>query len=366
MFNWVYFICLIKFTMFDSALLLFITPSIRKRAFRKQLDVRIFEAEHCLHEHRRFPASFQCLPAFSALCSRVPPNGLYVNPSSCICPVPVLVDGGFRRLAVLGIDVDPLGQAAGAERNLTLAAFELQFLIPHRSKYKLICQLKVWYHVEDKPLCISDPFFDRIPPLIHTKEPELIEKIGLDGVSFLQFLSLLHTLYSGVHLNVLECSSYVVTCKTTASMPPSLLVISSQCLSSYWCTSIGVTCYGLARSGSVHPEYTNSFYARSLSITHVPEKFRSDGGINAILNTVSMPYSTNAVHISRQVGFHPESTKYHNQTVRELGAILVKHLKNSRYVMRAFVAALIEEHASVKEIFQNVYTMWISNQISSR
>ncbi len=78
------------------------------------------------------------------------------------------------------------------------------------------------------------------------------------------------------------------------------------------------------------PEYQNSFYARTLSITHVPKKLQSDKGINSILDTVKMPYPATAVHISRQVGVLPELIKYHNQTVRELEAILVKYLKSGK------------------------------------
>ncbi len=43
-----------------------------------------------------------------------------------------------------------------------------------------------------------------------------------------------------------------------------------------------------------------------------------------------MPYPATAVHISRQVGVLPELIKYHNQTVRELEAILVKYLKSGK------------------------------------
>lgn len=115
------------------------------------------------------------------------------------------------------IDVDPLGQAAGAERNLAPAAVGFQLLIMTaasiatlitfnfiRSKHKLIFQPKVKYHVRDKPPPrISDSFFGWIPPLIRTKEPELIEKIGLDAVAFLRFLSLLRTLFSLI--SILTC-----------------------------------------------------------------------------------------------------------------------------------------------------------------
>ncbi|PBK74192.1 DUF221-domain-containing protein [Armillaria solidipes] len=265
------------------------------------------------------------------------------------------------------IDVDPLGQAAGAERNLAPAAVGFQLLIMTaasiatlitfnfiRSKHKLIFQPKVKYHVGDKPPPrISDSFFGWIPPLIRTKEPELIEKIGLDGVTFLRFLSLLRTLFSlasiltcGVLIpvNVMYNRSDKVDSRQTDIL--SILTIRdvkgsslyAPIAVSYLITALVIILVyiywrkmvQLRKDWFRSPEYQNSFYARTLSITHVPKKLQSDKGINSILDTVKMPYPATAVHISRQVGVLPELIKYHNQTVRELEAILVKHLKNDK------------------------------------
>lgn len=78
------------------------------------------------------------------------------------------------------------------------------------------------------------------------------------------------------------------------------------------------------------PEYVKSFYARTLSVTHVPKKYQSDEGIKTILDGVKMPYPVTSVHINRKVGRLPELIEYHNQTVRELEAILVKYLKGGK------------------------------------
>ncbi|KAK0195739.1 DUF221-domain-containing protein [Armillaria mellea] len=265
------------------------------------------------------------------------------------------------------IDVDPLGQAAGAERNLAPAAVGFQLLIMTaasiatlitfnviRSKHKLIFQPKVKYHVGDKPPPrISDSFFGWIPPLTRTKEPELIEKIGLDGVTFLRFLSLLRTLFSLISIltcgvlipvNVMYNRSDEVDSRQTDIL--SILTIRDVKGSSLYATIavsylitalviILVYIYWrkmvqLRKDWFRSPEYQNSFYARTLSITHVPKKLQSDKGINSILDTVKMPYPATAVHISRKVGVLPDLIEYHNQTVRELEAVLVKHLKNDK------------------------------------
>ncbi|KAK0460943.1 DUF221-domain-containing protein [Desarmillaria tabescens] len=266
-----------------------------------------------------------------------------------------------------GTDVDPLGQAAEADRNLAPAAVGFQFLIMAaasiatlitfnviRSKHKRIYQPKVKYHVGDKPPPrISDSFFGWIPPLIHTKEPELIKTIGLDGVAFLRFLSLLRTLFSGIGIlacgvlipvNVIYNRSDKVDSRQTDIL--SILTIRdvkgnslyAAVAVSYLITALVIalvyiywrSMLRLRKEWFRSPEYTNSFYARTLSITHVPKKLQSDAGIKNILNTVKMPYPATAVHISRQVGVLPDLIKYHNQTVRELETILVKYLKDGK------------------------------------
>lgn len=78
------------------------------------------------------------------------------------------------------------------------------------------------------------------------------------------------------------------------------------------------------------PEYLESFYARTLQILHVPKKNQSDEGIKALFGTVKVPYPTTSVHIGRKVGKLPDLIEYHNTTVRELEAVLVKYLKGGK------------------------------------
>jgi hypothetical protein len=78
------------------------------------------------------------------------------------------------------------------------------------------------------------------------------------------------------------------------------------------------------------PEYSESFYARTLVIMHVPKKFQSDEGLRAIFESTQVPYPTTAVHIGRQVGRLPELIEYHNTTVRELEGVLVRYLKGGK------------------------------------
>ena len=58
---------------------------------------------------------------------------------------------------------------------------------------------KVKYHVGDKqPPRISDGIFGWVSPLIHTKEPMLVEKIGLDAAVFLRFLRMMRWMFLAV------------------------------------------------------------------------------------------------------------------------------------------------------------------------
>ena len=64
---------------------------------------------------------------------------------------------------------------------------------------QMVYQPKVKYHVGDKqPPPISNGLFSWIPPLIHSKEPYLIDKIGLDAIVFLRFLRLLRWLFLAI------------------------------------------------------------------------------------------------------------------------------------------------------------------------
>ena len=78
------------------------------------------------------------------------------------------------------------------------------------------------------------------------------------------------------------------------------------------------------------PEYVQSFYARTLMVNTVPKKYQSDEGIRAIFEGLQVPYPTTSVHIGRQVGKLPQLIEFHNETVKELEAVLVQYLKDGK------------------------------------
>ena len=224
----------------------------------------------------------------------------------------------------------------------------LTFLLP-----KIVYEPKVKYHVGDKqPPKISDSLFGWLPPLIHTKEPALLDKIGPDAVTFLRFLRMLRWMFTAI--SVLCCGVLIpinIYYNTKVNESPSqntLLVLTIRGVSGTWLWAHVVMTYvitfvvfifiyshwnAMARMRGIwfrSPEYMDSFYARTLMIQGVPKKFQSDEGIRAIFQSMQMPYPTTSVHIGRRVGDLPELTEKHNDAVRELEHVLVRYLKDGK------------------------------------
>lgn len=214
----------------------------------------------------------------------------------------------------------------------------------------MIYEPKVKYHVGDKPPPrISDSLFGWLPPLIHTKEPELVDKIGLDAVTFLRFGRLLRWLFSGITLltcgillpinavyNIKKVDSAdrdVLSMLTIRNVSGNILFVHVAVTYLITFLIIGLVYINwkkmvvLRRQWYRSPEYLESFYARTLQVTQVPKKYQSDEGIKAIFETYKVPYPTTSVHVGRRVGRLPELIEYHNATVRELETCLVKYLK---------------------------------------
>ncbi|RDB25480.1 hypothetical protein Hypma_007600 [Hypsizygus marmoreus] len=222
-----------------------------------------------------------------------------------------------------------------------------------RPNNKIIYEPKVKYHVGNKPPPrISDSLFGWLPPLIHTKEKELLDKIGLDAVAFLRFSRLMRWLFTGIA--VLTCGvlipiNIVYNLRNVPSKKRDILSmltirdVGGDLLYAHVAVTYLITLMiigfvelhwramvRLRRQWFRSPEHLESFYARTLTVLHVPKANQSDEGIKAIFNSVKVPYPTTSVHIGRKVGKLPELIEYHNTTVREFEAILVKYLKGGK------------------------------------
>ena len=209
------------------------------------------------------------------------------------------------------------------------------------------------YHVGDKvPPKASDGFLGWVSPLLHTKEPELVDKIGLDAAIYLRFVRLCRWLFSAIAL--LTCAVLIpVNVVYNLRFVPSknrdvLSMLTIRSVGGNWIIAHVVVTYmitflvigfvyvhwrevvRLRREWFRSPEYIQSFYARTLMVTEVPRKLQSDEGLRAIFESVQVPYPTTSVHIGRKVGRLPELIEYHNDAVRELEQVLVKYLKDGK------------------------------------
>ncbi|KAJ6611276.1 hypothetical protein B0H10DRAFT_2224151 [Mycena sp. CBHHK59/15] len=231
----------------------------------------------------------------------------------------------------------------------TIVAFNLL-----RPKNKVIYEPKVKYHTGDtkRPPRIDDSLCGWLPPLIHTKEPELVDKVGLDAATFLRFGRLMRWLFTGIAVlscgvllpinavynlkNVKTKDRNVLSMLTIRDVSGNILFV--HVAVTYLITFLIIFCVHVNWSQMVRlrrawfrsPEYLEAFYARTLTVLHVPKSNQSDAGIKGIFDSVKVPYPTTSVHIGRKVGKLPELIDYHNETVRELETYLVKYLRGGK------------------------------------
>lgn len=225
-------------------------------------------------------------------------------------------------------------------------------LRPLITEGQIIYEPKVKYHVGDskRPPRIDDSICGWLPPLIHTKEPELVDKIGLDAAAFLRFGRLMRWLFTGIaglSCGILIPINIIYNIKTVKERDILSMMtirdVSGNVLFvhvavTYLITFLIMFCVyvhwkqmvRLRRAWFRSPEYLGAFYARTLTVLHVPKSNQSDAGIKEIFDSVRVPYPTTSVHIGRKVGKLPELIEYHNETVRELETYLVKYLRGGK------------------------------------
>ncbi|KAF8911516.1 hypothetical protein CPB84DRAFT_1812352 [Gymnopilus junonius] len=239
------------------------------------------------------------------------------------------------------------------DNSRTLAPAAVGSQVALMSIVSIIYEPKVKYHEGDKPPPrISDSLLGWLPPLVFTKEQELLDKIGLDAVAFLRFLRLLRWLFSGI--TILTCGilipiNVVYNLRDVKSSDRDILsmltirdvsgpFLYAHIVVAYLITFLICFCvdmhwramHRLRHTWFRSPEYLQSFYARTLQVRRVPKKFQNDEGLSTIFQSTKVPYPTTSVHIGRKVGRLPELIEYHNQTVKEFEEVLVKYLKDGK------------------------------------
>ncbi|KAG8927697.1 hypothetical protein FRC01_007066 [Tulasnella sp. 417] len=153
-----------------------------------------------------------------------------------------------------------------------------------RPRNTLIYEPKARYgEGKKRPPKVGKGPFEWLPPLMHTKEPELLETIGLDAVALLRFLQLLRWLF---------------------------LAIAALC-----CTVLIPIDFSY---NTQHVPKSNRNVLSSLTIANVQGRGR-------VFMHVAMSYI-----IRRSIGRLPELIDYHNQTVRSLETVLVRYMQGGK------------------------------------
>lgn len=222
-----------------------------------------------------------------------------------------------------------------------------------RPRNKIIYEPKSKYHEGNKaPPVIKDGFFSWIGPLWSTSELELLDKVGLDGVTFLRFLRMMAYIFLGVA--VLTCGALIPinvsynynNVKEDERNSLSILTIESVAGTTLFFHVAATYLINFLVLGLIYfnwkkiidlrytwfrsDEYNKSFYARTLMILNVPKKLQSDTGLQGFFAGLQIPYPTTSVHIGHRVGQLPELIEYHNETVRSFEKVLVGYLKGGK------------------------------------
>ncbi|GAA5846360.1 hypothetical protein JCM5353_005262 [Sporobolomyces roseus] len=227
-----------------------------------------------------------------------------------------------------------------------LAAFSI--LRPSNSN---VYMPKVKYSEDEKrPPKIGKGITDWIPPILHAKEAELMQTIGLDSVAYLRFLRMCRNMF--LCIGVLCCAvlipvNVVYNLKNVkAANRNYLLMLTMENVKGDWLWAHVVGTYLLTlivfwfvwRNYSAivtlrwqwfrSKTYQEQLHARSLLITSVSKRAQTDQGLSALLSSLNIPYPTTAVHIGRRVGALPGLIEKHNDAVKELEEVLTTYFKN--------------------------------------
>jgi calcium permeable stress-gated cation channel len=219
--------------------------------------------------------------------------------------------------------------------------------------FQIVYEPKSKYHDPNKePPKMSKSFFGWLSPLIHVKEPELVDKVGLDAATFLRFLRMMRWLFTCLAIlggaalipgdaiyslkNTKPTNRTVLSILTIQDVFNNTLYVHIGALYAFTavvCAFVWMNWKAMARlrhDWFRSPDYSYHFFARTLQITGVPRKFQSDEGIKAIFESMQVPYPTTSVHIGRSVGALPELVEYHNKMVCKLEKYLVRYLKGNK------------------------------------
>lgn len=194
-------------------------------------------------------------------------------------------------------------------------------------------------------------FFSWIRPVVYTREPQLVDTIGLDATIFLRFTKMCRNIF--ILLSLIGCvvmipvnlteskgNTELKGITTFSNMTPLYIQNPSAIWSQVacaWAFDIIVAYFlwrnykavrDLRRKYFQSSDYQRSMHARTLMITDIAQPDRSDEGILRITDEVNPTAALPRAAIGRNARALPGLIKEHENAVRELEAVLSKYLKN--------------------------------------
>lgn len=232
-----------------------------------------------------------------------------------------------------------------------LITFLFSVMRPHNS---VVYAPKLRYADEKHaPPRIGKGLFAWFGPVVSLKEPQLVEKIGLDGTIFLRFTRMCRNIFaviSAIAMGVLVPTNVISSGKVKKELKfegGSFWVTSTpQYVSGVglwvhvvcawiinlivafflWRNYVAVT--RLRRQYFESADYLQSLHSRTLMFTDIPPASRSDEGILRLADEVEKTAGLPRAAVARNVKELPDLIEEHEEAVRELEAVLSGYLKN--------------------------------------
>ncbi|CAK4031955.1 related to RSN1 Overexpression rescues sro7 sop1 in l [Lecanosticta acicola] len=201
------------------------------------------------------------------------------------------------------------------------------------------------------PPPVNKGLFGWIPPLIRTKEQDLVERVGLDAAIFMRVCRMMRNIFTVltiigcgivIPVNLIGSSKqdYAKGISIFGRLQPQYMYGSSGFWAYVFVAYLfdAVICFylwlnyrhvsRLRRAYFESPEYQRSLHARTLLVTDIPQELRSDEGIARITDEVKATHDMPRTAIARNVKDLPELVEEHEETVKQLEEHLAKYLKN--------------------------------------
>ncbi|RHZ87104.1 hypothetical protein Glove_40g12 [Diversispora epigaea] len=212
---------------------------------------------------------------------------------------------------------------------------------------------QIYVNEKKQPPKIENGLFSWVKPVWNTPESLLIEKIGLDAVMFIRFITLCRNLF--LWFFILGCAIIVPinvygTLQDRGNLPSTdnpLAILSIAFLkqSNWFWTHVVLTwlfsvilyrfLYTQYKEYSKlkldyfsSEEYQKSLHSRTLLVMGIPHSMKTDEELKTFVDSLRLKYPITEAHISRKVDNLTELLKEHSEAVRKLEGILCKYLKD--------------------------------------